>query len=121
MSYGINVALAGDSTIPNPPGFPWRGVQGLSELGVEIPITEVKPGNIFISDGSGGVKKEHTGMVMGVVLNPNDPAKLDVWVAEAGGKNGVKDHYGWLVQINVHLQSVLMVRIRVMQDITLYI
>ena len=90
VSYLLNVATADDPTAPNPTGFAWQGVDGLNNYGEPVPTSEVKPGDIFIApscDANGNIVNEygHTGMVVAIYEDPNNPGHGTVIVAESGG------------------------------------
>ena len=85
VSYILNVATADDPTIPNPTGFAWRGVGGLDRFGTQVSPSDVKPGDIFIAPSPGN-SKGHTGTIISIEEDLNNPGKGTITVAESGGR-----------------------------------
>lgn len=78
VSYLVNVGASSDPTSNNPQGFHWEGVEGLNNFGTVIPANEAQPGDVFIWPG-------HTGMVVSVEENPDNPGTGTIIVTESGG------------------------------------
>lgn len=84
VSYALNVAIADDPTAPNPTGFAWQGVGGLNKFGEPVSSSETQPGDIFIAP-SQGTPYGHTGMIVSIEEDPNNPGTGTVVIAESGG------------------------------------
>ena len=84
VSYLINVAVSENPTAPNPEGFNWEGVPGLYQFGEKIPITSAKAGDVYIWSSDG--QKTHTGMIISVTEDPNNPGSGEILVSESGGQ-----------------------------------
>jgi hypothetical protein len=88
VSYALNVATADNPAAPNPDGFAWKGVGGLNRIGEQVSSSEVKPGDIFIAPSTGN-PTGHTGMIMRIEEDPNNPGTGKVVVAESGGSKSM--------------------------------
>lgn len=89
VSYLVNVGASDDPSSVNPQGFHWEGVPGLNSFGTPVPPSEAQAGDVFIW-GNSGNPYAHTGMVVEVNEDPNNPGTGTIVVTESGGK------YSWL-------------------------
>lgn len=84
VSYLVNVATAADPTVPNPEGYAWQGVGGVGSFGTPIDISQAKPGDVFVN-GDDGAGTGHTGMIVAVEEDPNNPGYGKITIVESGG------------------------------------
>lgn len=80
----VNIALP-DTYVQNPTEFAWQWVGGLA-FGERVGPNDVKPGDIFIYEGS-----THVGMIVGITEDPNKPGTGTIVVTESGGIYATSD------------------------------